>query len=118
MDIPSGILKSARQKIKAKAFYVELTQGNASYLPYKNAEFDAVLHVGSLNQFGDKKRAIEEIHKVAEPGAKIIICDEGSAPGKQKTWLGRWILKREPAIFTARPPVDLIPNGVDDLRVY
>jgi ubiquinone/menaquinone biosynthesis C-methylase UbiE len=90
----------------------------ASYLPYRTANFDAVLHVGALNQFGDKKRAIEEMHRVAKPGAKIVICDEGLAPGKEKTWHGRWILKWEPILFAAKPPVDLIPNAIEDLKVY
>lgn len=118
LDISSGILKFARQKMEAKGIRVELVQGNASYLPYRTAKFDAVLHVGALNQFGDKRRAIEEMHRVAKPGAKIVICDEGLAPGKEKTWLGRRILKQEPVMFTAKPPVDFIPNGIEDLKVY
>lgn len=118
LDISSGILKVARRKMETKGIRVELVQGNASYLPYRSAKFDALLHVGGLNRFGAKKRAIEEMHRVAKPGAKIVICDEGLAPGKEKTWLGRRILKREPVMFTAKPPVDLIPDDVEDLRVH
>ena len=118
MDISCEILKVARSRMKTKGIQVELIQGNASYLPYKTAMFDAVLHVGALNQFGDKKRAIDEMHRVAKPGSKIVICDEGLAPSKGKTLLGRWILKNEPVVFAHKPPVELVPNGVEDLKVY
>jgi ubiquinone/menaquinone biosynthesis C-methylase UbiE len=118
-DISSGILKVARRKMKAKGIRVELIQANASYLPYRMATFDAVLHVGGLNVFADKKRAIEEMHRVAKPGAKIVICDEGLAPGKEKTWLGRRILKRDKeGLFTMKPPTELLPDKIEDAKVY
>lgn len=118
LDISHETLKVALRKTKAKGIKVELIQGNASYLPYRTAKFDAVLHVGALNQFGDKKRAIQEMHRVAKPGSKIVICDEGLAPGKEKTWLGKRILKHELALFAHKPPVELVPNGIEDLKVY
>lgn len=118
LDISYETLKVALRKMKAKGIKVELIQGNAAYLPYRTAKFDAVLHVGALNQFGDKKRAIQEMHRVAKPGSKIVICDEGLAPGKEKTWLGRRILKRHPVLFAHKPPVELVPNGIEDLKVH
>ena len=87
-------------------------------MPYRTAKFDAVLHVGALNNFGDKKRAIEEMHRIAKAGSKIVICDEGLDPSRHKTFFGRWILKRDPAPFANKPPVELVPIGVEDLKVY
>jgi len=118
MDISFGMLKVARQKMRTKGIQAELLQANASYLPYKTEKFDAVLHAGALNTFADKKRAIQEMHRVAKPGAKIVMCDEGLAPGKEKTWHGKWILKHDPALYSHKPPVDLVPKGVQDLKVY
>lgn len=117
LDISSGTLKVARRKMKTKGVQVELLQGNASYLPYKTAKFDAVLHSGALNEFAEKKRAIEEMHRVAKPGSKIVIADEGLAPGKEKTLWGRWILSFIPS-YTSKPPVELVPTGIEDLKVY
>lgn len=37
-----------------------------------------------MNVIGDKECAIKEMYRVAKPGAKIIIGDEGLAPGKEK----------------------------------
>jgi len=118
MDISVEMLKMARRKMKAHAIPVELVQANASYLPYQTAQFEAVLHVGALNQFGDQKRAMEEMHRVAKPGAKIVLCDEGLAPGREKTWLGRRILQRELTLFAAQPPVDLLPPGAEEVKTY
>ena len=117
MDISPGTLKVARRKMRRKGIQAELAQGNASYLPYKSEKFDAVLHLGALNEFAEKKRAIEEMHRVAKPGAKIVICDEGLAPGKEKTLWGRWMLSFIPS-YTNKPPLDLVPTGIEDLNVY
>jgi len=116
MDISSGTLKVARKRMKAKNVDVELIQGNASYLPYKNEAFDAVLQIGAFSEFGDKKRAVEEMLRVAKPGAKIVICDEGFEPGKEKTLWGRWILKFIPC-FADKPPVGIFPADIEDFKV-
>ena len=105
--------------MKAKGIPVELIQANASYLPYRTATFDAVLHIGALNLFGDKKRAIEEMYRVAKLESKIVICDEGFAPGKETTWLGKLILKRDKqGLFTMKPPIEFIPDKIEDPQVY
>jgi len=117
MDISSETLKAARRKMRRKGVQVTLAQGNASYLPYKAEKFDAVLHLGALNEFAEKKRAIEEMYRVAKPGGKIVICDEGLAPGKEKTLWGRWILSFISA-YTNKPPVGLVPAGIEDLKVH
>lgn len=117
LDISSVSVKVARERMRHRGIPTELIQGNALYLPYKNEKFDAVLHVGGLNEFGDKKRAIEEMHRVAKSGAKIVIMDEGLAPDREKTLLGKYILKCSKQ-FANKPPVKLLPEGIDDLRVY
>jgi ubiquinone/menaquinone biosynthesis C-methylase UbiE len=117
MDISSETMKVARTRMKAKDIQVEFIQGNASYLPYKTAEFNAVLHLGAFNEFGDKKRALEEMYRVAKPGSKIVICDEGLAPGKEKTLWGKWILSFIPS-FADKPPADISPMGIEDFKIY
>jgi ubiquinone/menaquinone biosynthesis C-methylase UbiE len=116
-DISSGMLKVAQKKTKAKRLQADLLQANASYLPYRTAVFDAALHIGGLNTFADKKRAIDEMVRVVKPGSKVVICDEGLAPGKEKTLRGRLILKRD-RLYACKPPIELIPDGVEDPKVY
>ena len=38
--------------------------------------FDCVFHIGGINFFTDKVRAIKEMIWVARPGTKIVIVDE------------------------------------------
>jgi SAM-dependent methyltransferase len=45
-------------------------------LPFRDAIFDCVFHVGGINFFSDKARAIAEMVRVARPGTKIVIVDE------------------------------------------
>lgn len=116
MDISMGMLAYAKMKIKKKKINVELQRANASYLPYKDNIFDAVFHVGGINTFGEKRRAIEEMIRVAKPGAKIVIVDEGLAPGKEKTFIGKKLIKMN-TLYLSKPPIDLVPKNVKDLHV-
>jgi ubiquinone/menaquinone biosynthesis C-methylase UbiE len=103
--------------MKSRGIQVELIQGNASCLPYRTGKYDAILHIGAMNVIADAREAIQEMHRVAKPGAKIVICDEGLAPAREKTILGRWILKCDP-LFCSKPPVELLPKDIEDLKVY
>lgn len=118
LDISVESLMVARKRMISRGIQVELIQGNASYLPYGTGKYDAVLHIGAMNALAEPKEAIQEMHRVAKPGAKIVICDEGLAPGREKTILGRWLLKCAPGVFTGKPPVELLPNDIEDLYVY
>jgi ubiquinone/menaquinone biosynthesis C-methylase UbiE len=102
--------------MQSKGAKVELIQGNASYLPYKDEKFDAVLQVGAFSEFGDKRRALQEMYRVAKPGARLVICDEGLEPGKEKTLWGKWILKFIPC-FADKPPADIFPTGIENFSV-
>ena len=117
LDISGESLLIARKRMKSRGIQAELIQGNASNLPYRMGKYDAVLHIGAMNVITDAKGAIQEMHRVAKPGAKIVICDEGLAPGREKTMLGRWILKCDP-LFSSKPPVELLPKDIEDLKVY
>jgi ubiquinone/menaquinone biosynthesis C-methylase UbiE len=117
-DISRRMLEVAQKKMKTKGVRAELLLANASYLPYRTGVFDAVLHIGGLNTFADKKRAIKEMYRVAKPGSKIVCCDEGLRPGKEKTWFGRTALKKEPKLYSSKPPLEFVPDKIEDLKVY
>lgn len=117
MDISKETLAYAKVKIKRKRWKnIELQRANASHLPYKDDIFDAVMHVGGINTFGEKKRALHEMIRVAKGNAKVIVVDEGLAIGKEKTFLGKFLLKTN-ALYAYRPPIGLLPNNIKDLQV-
>jgi len=117
MDISRGMLAYAKAKAERKGWSnVEFQRANASRLPYKDNTFDAVMHVGGINTFGEKKRALHEMVRVAKPKAKILVVDEGLAPGKEKTAFGRFLLRTN-ALYWHKPPVKLLPKNADNLMV-
>lgn len=76
LDLSWGMLRRAKKNLLKWRRPAELCQGEAENLPFKDGVFDAVLHVGGINFFNDKARAIREMIRVAKPGAKIVIIDE------------------------------------------
>jgi ubiquinone/menaquinone biosynthesis C-methylase UbiE len=98
---------------------VDLFLGNGEQLPFKNDAFGGVFHVGGINFFNNKKSAIDEMVRVAKPGARILIADETEKgakgyekfiPGFKNSFGG----KRD--VIT--PPVDLVPKEMLETRVF
>lgn len=118
LDLSNGQLAGCRAFARQKNWPVHLYQGNAERLPFRDNAFDSVFHVGGINFFNDKQKAITEMIRVAKPGAKILICDETergargyelTLPGFKSSFKGR----RAPV----RPPVDLIPPEMEAIRL-
>lgn len=76
LDISLGMLKQTRRHLKKWKTPARLFQGTAEYLPFKDESFDVVYHVGGINYFNDKQRAILEMIRIAKSGSKIVIVDE------------------------------------------
>ena len=91
------------KNLKKWKIQANLYRSDAHFLPFEDDSFDVVFHLGSINLFPDKKKAIEEMIRVAKPGTKIVIADESQKAEKLIS------------IFTgadtdATPPIDLIPK--------
>ena len=95
------------QQLKIRA---ELFLANAEHLPFRDHVFDVVFHLGAINIFRDKKKAILEMIRVAKAGTKIVIADESEKAGK----LFEIFTGKQPEIV---PPVDLIPETMRDIRL-
>ncbi len=54
----------------------DLFQGEAEHLPFKDAIFDVVYHVGGISFFNGKSGAIREMICVSKPGTKLTILKE------------------------------------------
>ncbi len=116
LDISQGQLRRCQDYAGRRAWDVELFQGNAESLPFKDETFDCVFHIGGINFFNDKKKAIEEMIRVAKPGTRIVIGDETErgARGYELTlpgFKGSFKEKRE----TVAPPVDLVPPEMQEV---
>lgn len=119
LDISLGQLNRCRSYIRRKGWPVELFLGNAEALPFQDKAFDAVFHIGGINFFNDKKKAIDEMIRVAKPGTRILISDENEkgARGYDKTIPGfRQAFEGGRQAITA--PVDLIPADMQEVHVF
>jgi uncharacterized protein YbaR (Trm112 family) len=119
LDISLGQLINCQRYVAKKGWGVDLFLGNGEQLPFKNEAFDGVFHVGGINFFNNKKSAIEEMIRVAKPGARILIADETEKgakgyekfiPGFKNSFGG----KRD----AITPPVDLVPKEMLETRVF
>lgn len=115
-DISAPMLELAREKLARFDGDLELHVGNASYLPVENDFFDAAYHFGALNNFADRRRALEEMVRVVRPGGKVVVGDEGIAPWLRRRLYGR-ILIRTNKLYKHRPPLEMLPVDVREVAV-
>jgi ubiquinone/menaquinone biosynthesis C-methylase UbiE len=76
LDLSWGMLQRCQRNLNHWRRRAELFQCEAETLPFRGETFDVVYHVGGINFFNDKSRAIAEMIRVARPGTKIMIVDE------------------------------------------
>jgi ubiquinone/menaquinone biosynthesis C-methylase UbiE len=118
LDISLGQLKRCRSYLHSKGWPDELFLGNAETLPYRDNSFDSVFHIGGINFFNNKRKAIEEMIRVAKPGTRILIADEtekgvraynAAAPG-----FSRGVGADKKKVLA---PVDLVPSEMLEVKV-
>lgn len=115
LDISMGQL---RQSVKNRNKYclpLCLGWGNAEALPFRDGSFDCVFHVGGINLFSNKEKAISEMVRVAKPHTTIMICDETEKVARRYEklpYFGKPFRNRTEKI---KAPVDLLPSNVYDV---
>ncbi len=80
LDANPEMLAVARSKPAA----IDWHEGRAEALPFAEASFDAVASQFAFMFFQDRERALQEMHRVARPGAAVAVavCGElDSSPG-------------------------------------
>ena len=66
LDISLGQLRRCQSYLQRQGWAVPLYLGNAEELPFGDDTFDAVFHIGGINFFNDKEKAIAEMVRVAK----------------------------------------------------
>jgi ubiquinone/menaquinone biosynthesis C-methylase UbiE len=117
LDLSWGMLRKCLRNVKRWGRGANLFHGEAERLPFRDAVFDCVYHVGGINFFSDQERAIAEMIRVAKPGTKIMIVDE-----TEKVVTGQY--RKNP--FTrgyyasetrsASAPIDIVPAGMREIQ--
>lgn len=55
-------------------------KGDARELPYPDEAFDAAYLVATLGEIPDRKRALEELHRVLKPGSRLVVGESQPDP--------------------------------------
>jgi ubiquinone/menaquinone biosynthesis C-methylase UbiE/uncharacterized protein YbaR (Trm112 family) len=117
LDLSWGMLRRAIVNGKKWGGKLSLFQGEAEDLPFRNATFDCVFHVGGINFFNDKARAISEMIRVAKPGTKIVIVDETekvvTGDYRRNPLTRKYFLDREAPVAC---PINLVPGLMAEVR--
>ena len=93
-DISSEILEICFDKLSGqidgvdKNFFIS----NADTLPLPDNYFDRVFHFGGLNTFTNRRKALEEIVRVAKPGARVVVGDENMPIWLRQTEFGKILI--------------------------
>lgn len=117
VDISWGQLKRCRDVGMKAGFSAELFQAEAEHLPFADEAFDVVFNVASINYFEDKKKAIDEMFRVAKPGARMMIADETEKAARTHNRLpifrGFFNSSKAPVV----PPIDLLPTNATEVKL-
>jgi ubiquinone/menaquinone biosynthesis C-methylase UbiE len=117
LDISWGMLARCQKNLRTWQVEAELFLANAEDLPFCDESFDAVFHVGGINAFNDRGRALAEMVRVARSGSKLLVVDESAKLMEALSWApsARRMLQEWGDRF--QPPVDLLPGGMVDVQV-
>jgi len=117
LDLSWGMLKRCQRNLRVRGMEAELFLGAAEYLPFDDGAFDVVFHMGGINFFNDRARAIQEMIRVARPGTKLMIVDENEQATKKlekAPVAGRFYGNRTEVISA---PIDLVPVEMQEIKV-
>jgi ubiquinone/menaquinone biosynthesis C-methylase UbiE len=111
IDLAREMLVNCRSNLRRWHLQADLFLGNAETLPFADSSFDVVFHVGGINFFNDRAKAIREMIRVARPGSRILIADETEehvkASFERAPITGGYFKNRKAPVAA---PVDLVPR--------
>lgn len=117
LDLSTGMLAQCRRRVDADpGLDVELLVADAHALPFADAVFDRVFHVGGIAGFDAPARALAEMARVARPGTPIVVVDEQLDPDASRSTyyrLGYAVLAFFAPLHGA--PVGDLPLGARDV---
>ena len=118
LDLSPEMLANCQANLRRWEIDSDLFLGNAEDLPFANDSFDVVFHVGGINFFNDRAKAIREMIRVAKPGTRLLIADETEAHVKgtyERIPVTRGYFKNRQETVAA--PVDLVPPEMQDVNL-
>lgn len=119
VDLSSGMLRQASRRLAGtSAGRIRLLIGDAHALPFADATFDRVFHVGGINGYRDIRKGLAEMARVARADTPIVVVDEELDPDRTHTLLHR-LAFGSITFFDSAPhaPRELVPAGAYGIAV-
>jgi ubiquinone/menaquinone biosynthesis C-methylase UbiE len=116
LDLSPEMLANCQSNLRRWGLDADLYEGNAESLPFADSSFDVVFHVGGINFFNDRAKAIREMIRVARPGSLLLIADETEEHVKNvyEKQLGGYFKNRKESVAA---PVDLVPQEMQEVHL-
>jgi ubiquinone/menaquinone biosynthesis C-methylase UbiE len=115
LDLSPEMLINCQANLRRWELDANLYLGNAESLPFADSSFDVVYHVGGINFFNDRAKAIREMIRVAKPGSLLLISDETEKHVKSvyEKQPGGLFKNRKKPVST---PIDLVPREMQEIH--
>ncbi len=116
LDLSLEMLATCQANLRRWEMEADLYLCNAESLPFADSSFDVVFHVGGINFFNDRAKAIREMIRVAKPGSLLLIADETEKHVKSayESTLGGYFKNRKEAVAA---PINLVPPEMQDIHL-
>jgi ubiquinone/menaquinone biosynthesis C-methylase UbiE/uncharacterized protein YbaR (Trm112 family) len=94
LDLSDGMLARCRRLlVHHPCRSMRLLVADAHALPFPDATFDRVFHVGGIGGYGDPRRGLAEMARVARPDTPIVVVDEQLDPGRHHSLFHRLVFR-------------------------
>ena len=113
LDLSDGMLDRCRRRlVHHRGRPMRLLVADAHALPFPDACFDRVFHVGGIGGYGNPRRGLAEMARVARPDTPIVVVDEQLDPEHRDSPFHR-VMFRALTFYSAAStsPVAHLPPG-------
>jgi len=75
VDISPAMVKRARKNVESSGLPIEIREGGAASLPFRDGAFDIVVSTGTIHHWKDPSGALNEIYRVLKGGRYALMYD-------------------------------------------
>ncbi len=74
LDLSPGMARDAREQAATNGYALDVIVASAEHLPLRPSAFDRVMANHMLYHVPDQAAALREMHRVAKPGARVVLA--------------------------------------------
>ena len=92
VDLSPDQVRRARRRLERFGDRVQIHEGSALDLPFKNSSFDGVYSLASIKHWPDQLQGLQECQRVLRSGGRLIVieADRGCRTDDVKAFISDW----------------------------